>query len=294
MIVCPSCGSSTWTLHYTGPIRNGSFGKEVVASIQKCSNCSLERLDDKFSLPKNFYSTSAYRDALEQHIDEDHHFKSHGHLLKYPLEILNHESFYKKNVLDLGCASGLFLDAIKGLANLAIGVEPCTLWHDLLKSKNIVPHTSTSEALATHGSIFDYVVSHQVIEHVDCPQSFVRDALKLLSPGGRLLLSTPNLDDILMHTLPNDFPSFFYRTQHKWYFNSQSLLALSKTLGANVEKLVYKHRYGFTNYYSWLKIKKPSGHISDMPYFDSFDPAWCSFLESTGRADNIFLVLTNQ
>ena len=161
------------------------MGKEVIASIYKCSTCSLEKLDDNFSMPENFYQTSAYRDSLEQHIDEDAFFKDHGHLLKFPLDILDIKSFYKKNVLDLGCASGLFLDAIKGLSNLVVGVEPCTPWHELLISKNILPYTSTSEALARHGSIFDYVISHQVIEHVDCPQSFVRDALKLLSPNGR-------------------------------------------------------------------------------------------------------------
>ena len=89
-----------------------------------------------------------------------------------------------------------------------------------------------------------------------------------------------------MQSLPNNFPSFFYRSQHKWYFNSQSLLALSETLGANVEKLVFKHRYGFTNFHNWLNIKKPTGHVSDSRYLSIYPAVF--LLESTGKWTTFF------
>jgi SAM-dependent methyltransferase len=45
--------------------------------------------------------------------------------------------------------------------------------------------------LAEHS--FDAVVAVELIEHLDSPVAFLRNALSLVRPGGRLLVSTPNV-----------------------------------------------------------------------------------------------------
>lgn len=39
---------------------------------------------------------------------------------------------------------------------------------------------------------FDYVVSFQVIEHIKCDRLFVEEVMRVLRPGGKFIVSTPN------------------------------------------------------------------------------------------------------
>ena len=41
---------------------------------------------------------------------------------------------------------------------------------------------------------FDCIVALEIIEHLENPRNFVRECFKLLAPGGKLILSTPNVD----------------------------------------------------------------------------------------------------
>jgi SAM-dependent methyltransferase len=41
---------------------------------------------------------------------------------------------------------------------------------------------------------FDYIVASEIIEHLENPRHFARQAFALLKPGGRMLLSTPNIE----------------------------------------------------------------------------------------------------
>jgi SAM-dependent methyltransferase len=47
-------------------------------------------------------------------------------------------------------------------------------------------------ALPFDDASFDAVVSFQVIEHVSAPREFLAECARVLRPGGRLILSTPN------------------------------------------------------------------------------------------------------
>lgn len=41
---------------------------------------------------------------------------------------------------------------------------------------------------------FDSIIASEIIEHVENPRHFARECFKLLAPGGRMLLSTPNVE----------------------------------------------------------------------------------------------------
>lgn len=48
------------------------------------------------------------------------------------------------------------------------------------------------EALPLEDESFDCILMSEVIEHLEEPQISVREAVRILSPGGRLLITTPN------------------------------------------------------------------------------------------------------
>jgi SAM-dependent methyltransferase len=52
---------------------------------------------------------------------------------------------------------------------------------------------TNAEAITLPGESFDVVVSLQVIEHLYHPERMIASVLELLAPGGRFILTTPNL-----------------------------------------------------------------------------------------------------
>jgi SAM-dependent methyltransferase len=101
-------------------------------------------------------------------------------------------------VLDKGCGVGAYLERLTPDAARAIGLE-----FDIERAAEA--HRRSLEVLSGRGeqlpfsdAIFDLVLSHEVIEHVDDDRAAVMEMVRALrppsgdSPGGRLALFVPN------------------------------------------------------------------------------------------------------
>jgi len=62
--------------------------------------------------------------------------------------------------------------------------------------KNCFFKTDLNQKFPFDGNSFDCVVSKQVIEHLDNPRHFIREAKRLLRPGGVIIFSTPNITSL--------------------------------------------------------------------------------------------------
>ena len=109
----------------------------------------------------------------------------------------------------------------------------------------------------------------------------------MLKPGGQALISTPNRNDIMNYILP-EFKEFFYRTQHRWYFDKESIEYCSKKAGFETIATKFIHRYGLANCVHWLRDKEPKGNLRIDQINELSDKLWSIFLENTGQTDNLF------
>ncbi len=85
---------------------------------------------------------------------------------------------------------------------------------------------------------FDTVVAGEIVEHMEDPLSFLRGIRTVLSPNGRLILSTPN---------PLSWPviffewarsrRFFYTPYHIYYFTPRWMERLLHRAGFEMEKV---------------------------------------------------------
>lgn len=70
---------------------------------------------------------------------------------------------------------------------------------------------------AFKSKLFDYCVCLETIEHLENPWHFVRELSRILKPGGRLILSTPNIDYLtckICFLLKGSFYPFFGEWQY--------------------------------------------------------------------------------
>ena len=233
---CEICGSGDLKLVYKGAVRDGVFGRSYLdATVCRCGACGADRLDETVCPDDAFYETAAYRKKLEEELTAEGHYSVSDELQIFTQQVIWPNSLRGKVIADVGCAGGSFLDHVSGIARQGIAIEPCSVYHDSLRSRGyqVFPYATDAAAMLT-GQV-NLAVSIQVIEHVRNPRVFLGDIRPLIEPGGRLVVSTPNRNDILMQLLPDDFPSFFYRAVHRWYFDAASLAECARLAGFEVQ-----------------------------------------------------------
>ena len=94
-------------------------------------------------------------------------------------------------VLDAGCGSGrVFAHGLSGWARRVVGVD---VTDEPRANQNIDDAVRGDlRALPLRDAAFDLIVMSHVAEHLTQPEASFRELARVLRPGGRLLLLTPN------------------------------------------------------------------------------------------------------
>ena len=287
---CPCCGGKAWDLLHDGRIRDGSFGKvtETPVRIYQCKLCKLARLE-KFILGARAYESTDYREKYNDSSDDKILLSMHDPEQGARVALIGFERLRDKVIVDYGCGHGAFLDAVAGVARVTIGIEPLKVMRPSLEKRGHIVYGGARDALTEYRGKVDVVASFGVIEHVDDPMSYLKDAFDMLTDGGCLVLQTDNLDDILMVSKAKGFPEFFFRTAHNWYFLPSNMEMMIRGCGFEVVKTMTTHGYDFSNFLLWHKEGRPTG-VGKMPLFDSvFEKLWVATVEKAGHGDLITL-----
>lgn len=108
--------------------------------------------------------------------------------------------FISGNLLEVGCGEGRGVEVLLPLANSYLGIDKIQEVIDSLKIK--FPNVDFRQAVIPpfegfESNSFDTVVSFQVIEHIPNDRLFLEEIYRVLKPGGKAIISTPNIN----HTL---------------------------------------------------------------------------------------------
>lgn len=147
-------------------------------------------------------------------------------------------------LLDVGCASGIFLAQALDAGWRVTGLEPSEV---LFKE--------ASERIGSRGTIlpqileeasldeqrFDAVTLWDVLEHVADPINLMRKCCQLLKPGGLLLLNVPDLDSREARFLGRRWPLLL--PEHLNYFNRASLTLCAQKSGLELVRFGRRHSY---------------------------------------------------
>lgn len=134
------------------------------------------------------------------------------------------------DLLEVGCGPGYFLAEAKreGIAGL-VGVDFNPWAIEQARRHGIEAHVGSLDALPA-GRAFDAAVMLDVLEHVTDPFAFLEHVHRLLRPGGRLLIMTPNIRSLLAYVSGRRWVSFKI-PEHVYYYSPRSIRLLLARCG---------------------------------------------------------------
>ncbi len=269
---CPVCDCIEYGLAYSGPVRVGS--KEyTVQNVLMCKNCSLQRIEN-FYKPEQ-YERNEYRSGVGGW-DMEAHDEVQRHVFSYMPSVRG------KVVVDVGCGSGSLLDMLQGMAAKTIGVEP----DEKTPAK---PDTMVRSIADVADAVSDITICVDVIEHTEDPVAFAKELNRITKPDGRVIVVTPNLEEVLMVMQPK-FKRFWYKVAHNWYFNEDTLWRCMLRAGMVADSMRTIHRYGIHNALGWLRDGNISGqHDEGLQLGEMADDMWRSLMEHFGYGEKIYI-----
>lgn len=95
-------------------------------------------------------------------------------------------------VLENGCGVGIYLSRLADQSSLPVGLE-----YDFQRAQEAHQVSAqvinaAGEMLPLPSSAFDFILSHEVLEHVQDDRACVEEMVRILRPGGRMAIFVPN------------------------------------------------------------------------------------------------------
>jgi 2-polyprenyl-3-methyl-5-hydroxy-6-metoxy-1,4-benzoquinol methylase len=140
-------------------------------------------------------------------------------------------------VLDVGCMYGYLLEELRERGARAVhGIEIAAGPARAAEAKGFAIHQGTIEAYAasTPGGTFDVVFAQHVLEHVGDPLLFLRAALALLKPGGKLALVVPHVGSVTRRIFRTSW-GWYQVPAHLFHFSRRALRSLCESAGFAVD-----------------------------------------------------------
>lgn len=229
MVPCAVCGGTAHELLYPDelgdriPPVDYNFSRETRATfaIVRCTTCGMIFTNPMPRLEQ------AYHDTVDQQ-----------YLQSVPQRVRTAERAVERllryapaggRLLDIGCSTGVFLDA----ASKHFRVEGIELSHwarEIARQKHTV-HDTPLPALDLPGT-FDVITLFGVIEHLEDPDADLAAISRALKPGGILAIYTGDVDAWLPRVLGKRW--WWYQGMHVQYFSRRTCARLLDKHGIDV------------------------------------------------------------
>ncbi len=142
-----------------------------------------------------------------------------------------------RRFLDIGCATGMLIESMKGEGWDVQGVDVCRESAEYGAShRGVKIFPGTLEEAAFPAASFAAVHFSHLIEHLPDPRSFLAEVRRILLPGGCVLVTTPNIDGFQARLFGTAWRSAI--ADHLVLFSKKTLLRLLEEAGFEVRKCV--------------------------------------------------------
>lgn len=249
---CPLCGSKNVDPYWI----NGSNGW----TISKCENCDFSHINP---LPSDGEIVASYHElyldgvyqsqfqmAKERRWEADAKYLDPFSDL---IEWMKHGSgvavdpINGNQLLDIGCATGLFMERMASEGWQAEGLETSSDLAEMARSLGRRVETALLEEARYPEQSFDLVSCLHVLEHVPDPTGYMREVFRITRPGGYLLLALP-INQCFPHLLFGN--PYLDQPDHLSFFTPRHLDSLLRKTGFEVS--AYRTVFSIPFEHVWL------------------------------------------
>lgn len=126
------------------------------------------------------------------------------------------------SILDIGCSLGIFLDLARKDGWDARGIELNKKARRIAREKfGLDILDKPIQELDLEDESFDVITLWEVLEHLTKPHEILRESVRLLKPGGMIVILVPNCDSLAVRVMQDKAATFGWG--HLWYFTPDSL-----------------------------------------------------------------------
>lgn len=258
---CPMCETTKSTLVYTAkhiPI----FQNRVYATKELAMNVPVSNMDLVKCNHCDFVFNAAFDQSIllfdknyENEQSNSSQFQNH---LSSVVDLFNQHSFQNKNIIEIGCGEGFFLEKLNQLGFKIAGFDPAYTG----TNSNIIKDYFRSKY---HNLSAEVIILRHVLAHIKQPLDFLHTIAKSVNYDAKIYMEVSSLDWIIEHTAFWDlyyehcnyfthesFAAYFNKSQSGLLFNGQYLYLIAdlKDLKTKDQYLASakKHPLNFNNF----------------------------------------------
>ena len=160
------------------------FGGRDYFTKNRCERCHLIFFDPLIAGDEEFYALISKKKF---------YYPAQKDEYEYSLRFISE----KEKVLDIGCGAGEY----GSMANNYTGIDINESAVKTAQKKGLrVLRETIEEHSAKYPATYDVICAFQVLEHVVDPHAFLRNMVKGLKEGGRIILSVPSGDSFIAYS----------------------------------------------------------------------------------------------
>lgn len=241
--ICALCGAQAVCIYENmeGYVEGSTY------DVYECKNCLTSFIDLNKDLNEEYntiYSTDPTKDAGYNYYL---YLAKASKQLKNPLKdfgnfsavfwgvvkALSDNNIQKgAKILEIGSGLGYLTHALNKSGFVCEGLEYSSSAVDFAKKFFNEKHTVgiIEDFSSTHTAVYDVVIATEVIEHVIDPNKFIENILKVLKPGGKIILTTPIKDIHPAGTIWETEPAPI----HLWWFTEKGIASIAEHFNSKI------------------------------------------------------------
>jgi 2-polyprenyl-3-methyl-5-hydroxy-6-metoxy-1,4-benzoquinol methylase len=249
-VPCNLCGSADFRARYPATIPYGKMpadwsvyrctnaGYGLHHTIVQCEQCGFVYTNPRWLGDQILHNYEAVEDPLYLQEREGRVLTFQHHLL--PLQALTGPAGGRR-LLDVGCYTGIFVEIAAAAGWDSWGIDPSSWAVSEAVRNGLQVVEGTLETAGFPDSHFDVVTLWDVIEHVSDPALELRQAHRLLRPGGLLVVHTMDIDSLVARLMGRRWP--WLMEMHLYYFSQRTLREMVRRAGYQVIHSAAQGRY---------------------------------------------------
>ena len=216
--------------------------------IVRCRQCGLVYVNPRYRedqlqqiYTEAYYDHDGINNGLEffgydNYLDDEENIK-----ITFAKRLSTIERYaHKGTLLDVGCATGFFLDLARSQGWEVLGSEVSEFSVRHAREKlGLDVRLGTLQQLQFEPESFDVVTMWDVIEHVPDPLEELRTVWRILRRDGLLSIITPDVGSLVARLLGNRWEELRRVREHVYFFSRQTLTQALQRTGFEVLRTEY-------------------------------------------------------